>query len=206
MSVSLSVVIICLFVACEKESDAEFNKIIHPKIDLNPTGPGGPLNNPGSFNINTPNNGCKKGSGQKLGCVRFAAGQSGTIIFAINGNAEGKTCAQNDARVITKIKLSATDSNPGPQPSDKGDFSADSYPMPAMFETDGFPELDITTGVVWEANDDHSAISRVAIQNLNTSSNPDPQGVNFWYEVTVKKCSSDTYWVTDPRGENDGMN
>ena len=39
-------------------------------IDLNPTGPAGPINSPGSFNIHTPNNGCIKGSGNRDGCIR----------------------------------------------------------------------------------------------------------------------------------------
>lgn len=204
--ISLSIVIISLFTACGNDNNVETHSTKNAKINLNPTGPGGPIDNPGGFNINTPNNGCTKGSGQKLGCVRFASGQSGTIIFAINGNSAGKTCAQNAARVITKIQLTATDANPGSQPSSKGDFAAGSYPMLPMFKTDGFPELDITTGVVWAADADNPAISRIVVQNLNTSSNPDPAGVDFWYQVTVKNCSSDRYWVSDPRGENEGMN
>ena len=198
--------IICLVTACGNEDTASLSNVKDAVIDLNPTGPGGPIDNPDGFNVNTPNNGCIKGSGDKLGCVRFAPGQSGSISFAINGNSTGRTCEQNAARVITKVQLTATDANPGTQPSDKGDFTVASYPMPTMFQTDAFPELDITTGVVWAADADNPAISRIEIQNLNTSTNPDPQGENFWYQVTVKRCSSNKYWVTDPRGENDGMN
>jgi len=209
IKIMTSCFVIAVFVtACGGEIDAGAGSVIDPKIDLNPVGPAGSANKPGKFKITTPNMGCKRGKGERLGCVRFGPGQSGHIIFAINGNAAARTCEEHAARVISKIQISATDENPGEEPSDKGDFEDSSYPLDEKFKTHGFPDIDINTGIVWEAGDDNPAASRVKIENRNSSDVDDPRGVDFWYQVTVEKCSesSNRYWVTDPRGENDGMN
>ncbi|MDX2416700.1 MAG: hypothetical protein QNK19_04480 [Xanthomonadales bacterium] len=205
--ISLSFVFVSLFAACGGENDVDIDKIRKPQINLNPVGPAKPIGSPGKFNITTKNQGCKKGRGEKDGCVRFGPNQSGYIIFAINGNSAGKTCAEHAARVISKIQLTTTDASPDKQLSDKGDFEPTSYPLDRMFRDDGFPEVDITTGVVYEATYANPGISRVEIKNLNTSSVDDPQGVDYWYQVTVEKCTNNPnkYWVSDPRGENDGM-
>jgi len=176
-------------------------------IDLNPTGPSGPITNPGTFNINTPNNGCVRGSGQRNGCVRFTANEDGTIIFALNGNSPPRTCDQNASRVISKIQFTATDAegDPDSQPSAKGDFGSSSYPLAEEFKTEGFPALNVDTGIVYEGTDNNPAKNKVVIENKNASKVTNPVGRIIWYQVTVKKCSADAYWVTDPRIENDGM-
>ena len=208
--ISLSFLIIGLTTACKRASDVEPRDVKHPRIDLNPLGTAGPIGSPGEFNITTVNQGCTKGSGDQLGCVHFGPNQSGTIVFATNGNSPAKVCGQPGAvRVISKIQISATDANPGTPPSDKGNFQviAPNYPLHQMFQDHGFTDIDLATGVVWEATNSNHATSRVEVKNLNSSANPNPQGVDFWYQVTVEECSTDPdrYWISDPRGENDGM-
>ena len=203
--VTFSLLILAVSAACVSKQVATVKVNKAAVIDLNPTGPAGPITNPGIFNINTPNNGCVRGSGPRKGCVRFTANEDGTITFALNGSAPAKSCDQHAMRVITKIELTATDASPGSQPSPKGDFSSSSYPMAAMFKTYGFPALNVNTGVVYAETATQAGVSKVVVENKNTSINPAPGGVIIWYKVTVKKCSDGKFWVTDPRAENDGM-
>lgn len=207
----LSLVIIGLTTACKKVGDIEPDNVKNVRIDLNPTSQAGPIGNPTRFEITSPTGqGCKQGSGNNLGCFRYLESQSGDIVFAINGNAPARTCAQHAVRVISKIQISATDADPGTLPSDKGDFTVSpaNYPLPGIFQTHGFPAINLNNGVVWEATSTNPATSRVEIENLNSSANTNPQGVIFWYQVSIEKCSDDPnrYWISDPRGENEGMN
>ena len=178
-------------------------------VNLNPTGQGGLKDSPTEFKVLTSNRGCIKGSGEKKGCVRFTDNEYGKITFGLKGQgAPVVTCAgANDpTKVITKIELSAIGDTSGPQPSSKGNFKSSSYPMAKKYRDEGFPALDIDTGVVYEETVDNLRKDKVAITNINFSNVPHPKGLNIWYRVTVKECGKDEYWVTDPRVENDGMN
>jgi hypothetical protein len=206
--VTFTLLTLVVLTACKPKVGA-MTKVPNPAdIDLNPIGQPGPIGDPGKFSVHTPNRGCVRGSVNGNGCVRFKANENGTIIFALNGQAHAKTCADSAVRVISEIKLTTTDATPGPQPSDKGDFtSPTSYPLAAKYQTYGFPNLKIATGEVFPGISAETAKNRVVITNLNTTNLPGPPpGRNIWYQVTVKRCSDNLYWVTDPRFENDGMN
>ena len=206
--VTFTLLTLVVLAACKPMVGA-MPKVPNPAIiDLNPTGPAGPIDNPGGFQVETPNRGCLKGSGLKKGCVRFAADEDGTITFALNGRSPAKTCDQNAVRVITKIELTATDLETDPvyQPSPKGNFTTSSYPLAEKYRDEGFPALDIDTGAVYEETVADPAKNKIAINNINDSNVSNPAGLNVWYQVTVKRCGQEEYWVTDPRFENDGMN
>ncbi len=173
-------------------------------IEFTPTGTPGDPASPGSLLVNSNNNGCTRGSGDRKGCVRFAADDAGIITFALIGQPKPKACASAGIeRVITKIELTDTDAGTGP--SDKGDFTAGSYPLPDEIRDDAFPELDIDTGVVYQAADVESGLNRIKLSDIN--SHDATLGVqHLWYRVTVSRCSDGKIWVADPRLENDGMN
>lgn len=172
-------------------------------ITLTPTGPGGTATIPG--NVNLPGNqGCTRGAGAKPGCVRFGLNTIGTITFALAGQPAAQTCADAGVnRVITKVQL--TDVDAGAGPSDKGNFNAASYPLPATMRDQGFPQLTISDGMVYEPASAADGVTRVTIINLNQ--NAAAAGVvDYWYKVTITHCTNGGIWETDPRMENEGRN
>jgi hypothetical protein len=209
---SISLAVIFTLTAC-KPGDVgvtKKNKKVFVELKTQGVQPG-PADNPGVIFVETPGNKCKKGTDKK-GCIYFAADEEGSITFTIKGEpGDARSCsAPSTKEVISKIELTDTDKTPGgPEPTEKGDFSIDraTHPMPAKYKDDGFPQLDIHTGIVFEENN-HSAVGRtkVKLENLNKSNVPNPQGLNIWYKVTLTTCDTPhEYWVTDPRIENGGM-
>lgn len=175
-------------------------------IELQPTGVPTLVGPPGTININSGNNGCINGAGAKKGCVRFAQDELGTLTFKLHGAPGPKSCGAPGApNVITKIRLTDTDAGGGAVPSAKGDFTAGRYPLPIALKDEGFPELTIANGVVYKATALEFGLNEITISNIN-GHDASLGTVNFWYEVTVSRCSDGAVWATDPRGENEGMN
>ena len=146
---------------------------------------------------------CKKGKGDKKGCVRFEKNHIGLITFATHQKAQ--SCSDNSNRwVISKIELTDiglvyTDG----KVSDKGVFE-DNPNLPGWLE-DAFPQLVKSTGVLYEASTELDGVTQVTSLNLNN--NDATLGVkDIWYRVTIAKCGTNPVevMVTDPRFENDG--
>ncbi len=208
---SISLAVLLSLTACQPDETGVVKKNKKVFVELNTHGvQPGPEDAPGIIFVDTPGNKCKKGTAKK-GCIFFAADEDGSITFTIKGEPGEKSCSSPSVkRVISKIELTDTDKTPGPEPTDKGDFSIDRsvHPLPAQYRDDGFPQLDLDTGIVFkESNQSAVGSTRVKLENLNKSDVPDPEGVNIWYKVTLATCDTPReYWVTDPRIENGGMN
>ncbi len=171
-------------------------------VELQPIGQPGTVAVPGNINVISNNNGCVRGAGARMGCVNFATDELGTITFKLQGAPGPKSCSPGGA-VITKIRLTDTDAGVGP--SEEGDFTTSSFPLPVAIRDGGFPELDIADGVVYEAASLDVGLNEITISNINH--NDAALGVvDIWYEVTVSRCSDGKIWVVDPRLENEGMN
>lgn len=174
-------------------------------VEFNIQGNPGDAAAPGILVVNSGNNGCARGSGNKKGCVSFKVDEVGSITFALLGQPVAKTCGSGVNRVITKIEITDTDKTPGAVPTDKGDFGTANYPLPVTVKTEAFPELNISNGVVYASADLQSGLNRVKITNKN--SHAVASGFkDYWYKVTVSRCSDGKIWVADPRAENEGMN
>jgi hypothetical protein len=198
-----------LFVLTACQPDAPFVASFAPawkaaKIELNPTGTPTLSGTPGNIIIISDNNGCKKGAGVRKGCVHFAQDEVGTLTFTLQGAPGPKSCGPGAPNVITRIRLTDTDASNGTSPSEKGDFTS-SYPLPEEIRDEAFPELTIADGVVYEASSLEFGLNEITISNIN-GHDASLGTVNFWYEVTVSRCSDGAVWATDPRGENEGMN
>jgi len=159
--------------------------------------------NQGEIIVTVTDGDCKKGKGDKKGCIRFATNHIGLITFATDKKAQ--TCSDGYKKwVITKIELTDkglvyTDG----KVSEKGVFE-DNPSLPDWLE-DAFPQLVKSTGVLYEASAELDGVTQVTSLNLNN--NDTTLGVkDIWYRVSVAKCGTNPveFMVTDPRFENDG--
>jgi hypothetical protein len=145
------------------------------------------------------NGNCKKKAHK--GCLLFEEDKTGVIKFYLSGSRiNAKRCPKAEA-VITKIELSTTAEGSVTDGS-KGDFSP---PLAAWIKNYAFADVDLYTGVVYEASV-NVARSQAWLINLNSHDASEGEK-EFWYRVTATACGdSPTTWVTDPRGNNEGMN
>lgn len=173
-------------------------------IDLAPTGqPGDPMSPPGSVTLPA-NQGCTSGSGPRLGCVKFAREDTGTLTFALVGSHEIKTCSDAGVqRVITKIEF--TDRASGTDP-EKGDFYASvTNPLPSVLKTQAITALDVNSGEAYFKSNHTQGETRVNLINVNGPGAVSAGGKTLWWRVTISKCSNGHIWRTDPRLVNGGM-
>jgi hypothetical protein len=153
------------------------------------------------------------------GCLLFETGKVGQIKFYMQDSKhEFQKCSgtkKTAKKVITKVELTTELAAPTPdKPNDKeehGDFIADhsnpTFALEDWLKYDAFPAVDLKTGVVFEATYDKAA-TQVFLDNLNSHTSDDIK--HFWYRVTVTGCEEvdgvRPVWVSDPRGDNKGLN
>ena len=147
------------------------------------------------------NNKCNKGPHQ--GCLLFEEDRLGLIRFYLPGSKKMiKKCPQAN-QVITKIELTTLGVG-GSDEADKGVFTGP-FPLANWLKDDAFPNVDLDTGIVYEA-----ALADAGTQAwlINLNSHATSAGVfSFWYRVTATDCAIPANeWVTDPRGDNEGIN
>ena len=133
------------------------------------------------------------------------------ITFRLQGPRDRMTCdnpTKPASRVITKIELTDKPDTGSGSPPQKGDFTgglADSW-----LKTYAFPQVDTSDGVVYEVSDKNDGLARVTLVNMNSHPLEMNQGQvvpkRFWYRITAEDCTSNRTWVTDPRGDNEGLN
>jgi hypothetical protein len=136
--------------------------------------------------------------------MNFEVDTMGAIFFQVQGNPNSVNCdyppGQPATHVITKIEL--TDKPKGGSPdSKKGDFEG---PLAETWlKQYAFPAVNQETGVLYEVSKD-DGLARIALVNQNSHpTETDPK--RFWYKVTVTGCAEGGTWVTDPRGDNNGI-
>lgn len=141
-----------------------------------------------------------------IGCMNFQAGAVGAITFRLPGPKDRMVCNdpvnphKSAGKVITKIEV--TDTADAMNPAEKGNFSG-GVAATSWLKQYAFPQAD-ADGFIYKADKDQG-LARVTVINMN--SHPAAQGDKaFWYKVTVEDCNSKNTWVTDPRGENKGLN
>lgn len=138
------------------------------------------------------------------GCMLFDLDANGVVKFYLDGSKyKPKSCKNPNNRVITKIELTTTGEG------DKGVFSDGlGWVNPAdWLKENAFPSVNLETGIAYEATLDQ-ARSLVILSNMNNhDAGEDGENTKvFWYRVTVSACNeSEGPWVSDPRGENQGM-
>lgn len=148
------------------------------------------------------------------GCMLFETDKVGQIKFYVPGSAfEMRKCSGTTPKaknVITKIELAVVekeaDEDYVPDGS-KGDFNK--TPLADWIKYDAFSAVNLANGIVYEAPWDKAA-TQVFLENLN-SHNAELGVLPFWYRVTVTACNDEDgdgvheTWVTDPRGDNEGL-
>jgi hypothetical protein len=150
-------------------------------------------------------NKCKQGK-KHPGCLVFEEDKIGLVRFYLSGSNKHKAnkCPPDGdaSKVITKIQLTATGEGGDPQ-AVKGDFTV--FPLPPWVENDAFPNVVLGTGIVYQAA---LADARTQAWLINMNSHDASAGVfSFWYKVTATDCANlANTWVTDPRGDNEGIN
>ena len=139
---------------------------------------------------------------QHEGCLLFDVDKLGIVDFYLPGSKrKTKTCDDSD-KVISRIQLTTTKGEGGTA-DDKGDFTE--LPLPNWIKNDAFPDVDLATGLVYEADPSYTGKGRVRLVNLNRNSYVEDEVMQFWYRVTVTNCEDATKtWTTDPRGDNEG--
>lgn len=142
----------------------------------------------------------KKCSQNFEGCMKFAEDKVGLIRFYLPGSKKQERECPGARKVITKIELSTTPDAAFPE-GDKGDFAGGVDPW---LKQDAFPLVDQATGVIY---DETTATGKSRVWLVNQNSHDSSLGTRpFWYQVTVTSCNGTQKWVTDPRGENTGLN
>ena len=142
----------------------------------------------------------------------FEKNKVGQIKFYLPGSAfELRKCSGTTPKaknVITRIELAViekeADEYYDPDGS-KGDFTK--TPLADWIKYDAFSAVNLANGIVYDAPWDKAA-SQVYLENLN-SHNAELGVFPFWYRVTVTSCEGGDgvheTWVTDPRGDNKGL-
>jgi hypothetical protein len=152
----------------------------------------------------TKSNKCKQGK-EHPGCLVFEEDKIGLVRFYLKGSNKHKAnkCPPDGSasKVITKIQLTATGAG-GDAQAVKGDFTV--FPLPPWVENDAFPKVNLNTGIVYQAA---LADARTQAWLINMNSHDAGAIKSFWYKVTATDCANPaTTWVTDPRGDNEGLN
>jgi hypothetical protein len=149
-------------------------------------------------------NKCKT-NGHK-GCLLFEAGKVGLIKFYLPGNKYKIEKCSKAENVITKIELTTYVDATKPNAA-KGVFTGP-FPLPDWLRDDAFSNVKLDSGIVYEAPSLDDARTQVWLVNMNSHEEPDVVK-NFWYKVTATACEEEdgihATWVTDPRGENEGL-
>jgi hypothetical protein len=143
---------------------------------------------------------CKQSN--NAGCMLFGEDQFGTVKFYLKDSKFSTKSCKNSKKVITKIELTTTGAG------DKGVFNGEAgWVQPAEWlKENAFPSVDLTSGIAYEAQVPEQGRTLVFLSNMNDHDEDDGTKV-FWYRVTVSECDgSEGPWVSDPRGENKGMN
>lgn len=149
------------------------------------------------------------------GCLRFEKDKVGLIKFFLQGSSTiNRKCPKANS-VITKIELTAKGIAPksDPDPDDvnpeaeKGDFTGN---LPDWVRDDAFSGVDLSTGIVYQATTLNDARTQELLVNMN-SHNASEGVKSFWYKVTATACIENKdgtrdIWVSDPRGDNEGLN
>lgn len=150
------------------------------------------------------------------GCMLFETDKVGQIKFYVFGSAfKLRKCTETSSGpkyVITKIELATEEKEKdakydpdGPKGGSKGKFTGN---LPDWIKYDAFQSVNLATGIVYEAPWNKAA-TQVYLENLN-SHNADLGVLPFWYKVTVTACEAvdgvHETWVSDPRGDNKGLN
>ena len=90
---------------------------------------------------------------------------------------------------------------------EKGDFNGP-FPLADWLKDDAFSDVDLDTGIVYQAPSLADARTQVWLVNMNSHEEPDVVK-HFWYKVTATACEEKdgvrATWVTDPRGDNEGL-
>jgi hypothetical protein len=149
-------------------------------------------------------NKCNQGK-EHPGCLVFKEDKIGLIRFYLNGSNKYKVnkCPPDGtaSKVITEIQLTAEGEGGDPQ-AVKGDFTV--FPLPSWIENDAFPNVKLNTGIVYQAA---LADARTQAWLINMNSHDAGTIKSFWYKVTATDCANPANtWVTDPRGDNEGIN
>jgi len=130
------------------------------------------------------------------GCMLFEEDKIGLIKFYLPGSFNKVKDCDKAQSVITQVKLTTTGTD------SKGDFTV--FPLDDWIKNDAFPGVDVNDGIIYQETKD---VARTQVWLVNMNSHPASEGhKQFWYEVTATDCASGETWVTDPRGENTGMN
>ena len=153
----------------------------------------------GILKVNDPNGKCKKQN--HAGCLLFRQDTRGSITFHLPGfGKKSDNCQGNAQKVITKIELTtnAVENDPA-----KGDFTGN---LSAWIKNSAFNDVDLGSGIIYQANSPDEAWTQRTLTNLNSHDAQEGEK-QFWYRVTATKCGEpETTWVTDPRGDNEGLN
>jgi hypothetical protein len=142
---------------------------------------------------------CK--NNDNAGCMRFDKDANGVVKFYLDGSKYKSKSCKNSQEVITKIELTTTGEG------NKGVFNDGlGWVEPAVWlKENAFPSVNLETGIAYEATL-AEARSLVILSNMNNHDASEGEKV-FWYRVTVSACEgSEEPWVSDPRGENKGVN
>jgi len=148
---------------------------------------------------------CDSGRNPHGGCMMFEEDKIGLIQFYLPGSKKKIKSCDNANRVITKIALT-THGEGGGSDQTKGNF-AGPFPLDGWLKNNAFPDVDLNTGIVYQAASLDDAKTQVWLTNWN-SHDFDGGEKQFWYQVTVSDCektgSTFKTWVTDPRVDNQG--
>jgi len=144
------------------------------------------------------------------GCLLFEEGKVGLIKFFLAGSRNKDKKCPEAQKVIIRIELTAKGKAPDPKDVNpvaaKGDFTGK---LPHWVKDDAFSVVDLSTGIVYQATSVDDARSQAWLVNMN--SHDATEGVkSFWYKVTATACEENKdgtrdAWVTDPRGDNEGL-
>lgn len=147
---------------------------------------------------------------QHDGCMDFDVNTVGVITLKLTGSPHRLACAPEGApnpqqyasKVITKIELTSTPME-GDTTSSKGDFSGG---LEDWLKQYAFLQVNQTTGVLYEVPKEQG-LARLTLVNLNSHPSEEGGSKSFWYRITVTDCDDESKtWVTDPRGDNKGLN
>jgi len=149
--------------------------------------------------IELPNNsGCKKGAGQKKGCVAFEPGTYGVLNISVsNSGHDNKSCADGGVQwVITLLQIADTGN------LDTGKSPAMGQPVNTATQASLYPFEDPSTGTIFK---ELPSEGRTSVRILNRNDNATGTTENFWYFVEATRCRDHSIIAkTDPRIENKG--
>jgi len=181
-----------VFTACGPGTDTGF---VHYSVQLVPQGNG---KGNGTLKVHDPIGKCDRQN--HAGCLLFKKDTRGSITFYLPGyDKKSDNCQGNARSVITKIELTTNAVKNDPA---KGDFT---LKLDSWIKNSAFNDVNLDSGIVYQAIPSDEGWTQITLTNLN-SHDAKKGEKQFWYRVTATQCGDpDTTWVTDPRGDNEGL-